>query len=108
MSINDLIHTNARHAYEQGVKTEQERIVELLEAERRKCEQAGLFANGLELREQLQTVFIGLEAAIALIKGEDNPDICEPADLPCVNGFSCEKHQMSIEDAMRFIKGEQK
>lgn len=30
MSINDLIHTNARHAYEQGVKTEQERIIQLL------------------------------------------------------------------------------
>lgn len=31
MSINDLIHTNAHNAFEQGVKTERERIVKLLE-----------------------------------------------------------------------------
>jgi hypothetical protein len=31
MSINDLIHTNAHNAFEQGVKTEQERIIKLLE-----------------------------------------------------------------------------
>ena len=57
--------------YEQGTINEQERIIKLLEDERRKCEQAGLFANGLELREQLQTLFIGLESAIELIKGEN-------------------------------------
>lgn len=33
MSINDLIHTNAHNAFEQGVKTEQERIIKLLEAQ---------------------------------------------------------------------------
>ena len=33
MSINDLIHTNAHNAYEQGVKTERERIIKLLESE---------------------------------------------------------------------------
>lgn len=30
MSINDLIHTNAHNAFEQGRKAEQERIVKLL------------------------------------------------------------------------------
>jgi hypothetical protein len=30
-NINDLIHTNARTAFEQGVKTEQQRIIKLLE-----------------------------------------------------------------------------
>ena len=55
---------------EVGKLEERYRIIKLLEDERRKCEQAGLFANGLELREQLQTLFIGLESAIELIKGE--------------------------------------
>ena len=29
--LNDLIHTNAHRAYEQGVQREQERIIKLLE-----------------------------------------------------------------------------
>ena len=33
MSINDLIHTNAHNAFEQGKKTEQERIIELWDEE---------------------------------------------------------------------------
>lgn len=33
MSINDLIHINAHNAFEQGVKTERQRIIELLEQE---------------------------------------------------------------------------
>ena len=70
MSINDLIHTNAHNAFEQGVKTERQRIVELLEEESRNCEKAGLWANGPELRQQLQDLHFGLTAAIALIKGE--------------------------------------
>ena len=32
MSINDLIHTNAHNAFEQGVKTERERIIEILKS----------------------------------------------------------------------------
>ena len=28
--INTLIHTNARHAYDQGVKAERERIIKIL------------------------------------------------------------------------------
>lgn len=31
MSINDLIHTNAHNAYEQGVKTERERILAIID-----------------------------------------------------------------------------
>lgn len=31
--INDLIHRNAQLAFEQGVKTERERIIKLLETE---------------------------------------------------------------------------
>jgi hypothetical protein len=59
------------NCYEMDIaKVERERIIELLEAERRQCEKAGLFANGYEIRQKLQTLFIGLESAIALIKGE--------------------------------------
>lgn len=32
MSINDLIHTNARHAYDQGRITELQNIIEYYEA----------------------------------------------------------------------------
>lgn len=70
--IQDLIHKTSIDCIEKGQAMEQERIIKLLEDERRKCEQAGLFANGLDLREQLQTLFIGLESAIELIKGETN------------------------------------
>ena len=56
--------------YESGVNDERERIIKLLEGESRSCEQAGLWANGLELRNQLQQLHLGLNAAIALIKGE--------------------------------------
>lgn len=31
MSINDLIHTNARLAYDQGIKAEQERILNIID-----------------------------------------------------------------------------
>jgi hypothetical protein len=68
--IQDMIHTQTMNSYEKGRQIERDRIIKLLEDERRKCEQAGLFANGLELREQLQTLFIGLESAIKLIKGD--------------------------------------
>jgi hypothetical protein len=53
-----------------GIEETEERIIKLLEDEQRKCEQAGLFANGVELREQLQTLFIGLGSALTVIKGE--------------------------------------
>ncbi len=47
------------------------RIIKLLENESRNCEKAGLWANGPELRGQLQELHLGLNAAIALIKGEN-------------------------------------
>lgn len=55
----------------QGEARERERIIELLENESRNCERAGLWANGQELREQLQELHLGLTAAIALIKAEN-------------------------------------
>jgi len=48
-----------------------DRIIKLLEDESRQCEKAGLWANGSELRGQLQELHLGLNAAIALIKGEN-------------------------------------
>lgn len=48
-------------------KTEN-RIIESLEKEARQCEKAGLWANGTDLRGQLQELHLGLNAAIALIK----------------------------------------
>jgi ABC-type microcin C transport system permease subunit YejB len=33
--LNDLIHTNARNAFDQGVKTERERILKFLEDDAR-------------------------------------------------------------------------
>lgn len=49
---------------------EQDRIIALLETESRNCEKAGLWANGVDLRSQLQELHMGLNAAILLIKGE--------------------------------------
>ena len=54
-----------------GRLLERERIVGLLQEQARECEKAGLWANGLDLRNQLQELHLGLNAAIALIKGEN-------------------------------------
>lgn len=48
--INELIHTTCMHAYNQGIDTERERIIKLLETD---CKNASI------------------EFAIALIKGEN-------------------------------------
>ena len=45
-------------------------LIERLEAERRQCEKAAIWANGLELREQLQLLWIGIETIIPIIKEE--------------------------------------
>lgn len=58
-------------SYLTGVGEERERIINLLEQNSRECERAGLWANGPELRGQLQELHVGLNAAIALIKGEN-------------------------------------
>ncbi len=47
---------------------ELERIVELLEKQRSQCEKAGLFANDPMIRGELQTLFIGIEAALDAIR----------------------------------------
>jgi hypothetical protein len=64
-----------RHISEQdfqsGVIAERKRIIKLLKDESRQCEKAGLWANGTELRSQLQELHLGLNAAIAIIKGEN-------------------------------------
>jgi hypothetical protein len=58
-------------AEELGAYRERDRIIKLLEDESRQCEKAGLWANGTELRGQLQELHLGLNAAVALIKGEN-------------------------------------
>ena len=55
---------------ETAVEAYKKNLIERLEAERRQCEQAALWANGPELREQLQTLWIGIETVLPLIKGE--------------------------------------
>jgi len=35
---------------------------------------------------------------------EQDSDACEPADLPCVNGFSCKKHEKNIDELVEYIK----
>lgn len=56
----------------EAIQLERKRIIDLLEQNSRECERAGLWANGPELRGQLQELHVGLNAAIALIKGENN------------------------------------
>lgn len=60
MSINDLIHTNAHNAFEQGVKTERQRIIELLEDYLHKL----LYNHGLVIIPE------EFDSLVALIKGE--------------------------------------
>jgi hypothetical protein len=62
---------NQEQEFQAGIRAERERIIKLLEDESRQCEKAGLWANGTELRGQLQELHLGLNAAIALIKGEN-------------------------------------
>lgn len=62
MSINDLIHTNAHNAFEQGVKTERERIIKLLE----KLEAVGSDPTTFDYIDN-----IGLIALIKMSEQED-------------------------------------
>lgn len=64
MSINDLIHTNAHNAFEQGVKTERERIIKLLESNNKLCTEKTVC---IEANEGYPCLCTDL---IALIKGE--------------------------------------
>lgn len=63
MSINDLIHTNAHNAFEQGKQTEQERIIKLIES-------LGCQFDGIEHDCGKALGNITAEHIIALIKGE--------------------------------------
>lgn len=56
--------------FDEGEKAERKRILEELEAQGRQCEQAALWANGEDLRAQLQQLYIGLQSAINVINGE--------------------------------------
>ncbi len=69
MGLTDYTISDKKY-WQAGIEHENSRILELLEAEKRKCEQAGLFANDPSLRHELQTMFIGLQLAIDVIKGE--------------------------------------
>lgn len=70
-SWGELIAAVKQDSFADGVSAEQKRIIELLKKESDNCAQAGLWANGSELRGQLQQLHLGLTAAIALIKDEN-------------------------------------
>jgi hypothetical protein len=55
-------------AFDAGAIWKQNQIIQVLEEQVRECEKAGLWANGLDLRSQLQDLHAGLTAAIAFIK----------------------------------------
>lgn len=60
--IQTVIHTTAMHAYDQGIKAERRRIINLLENEKFSL------PNGINEG----TTFLPIQEAIALIKGEQN------------------------------------
>ena len=70
--LQEVIASNAVRAFNEGFErgrvAERESIVELLEEQSRQCEKAGLYANGEDLRGQLQELHTGLNAAISFIK----------------------------------------
>ena len=86
-----------------GREHEQERIIKLLE------EHTINGKHGVTPHGNSHFWEMGMKYAIALIKGEQDEDACEPSDSPCVNGWSCQKHKMTIEqmtDFIALIKGE--
>jgi len=58
-----------QEGFEDGRAAELKDIIALLEGESQTCERAGLWANGEELRSQLQQMHLGLNAVIKLLKG---------------------------------------
>jgi hypothetical protein len=66
--LNDLIHTNAHRAYEQGVQREQERIIKLLEP-LAECDKEVCGTDG-ETHYGLDCDAFSFKYAINLIKGE--------------------------------------
>jgi len=69
---SDIIRATKQDAFADGMQAERKRIIKLLKSESDNCAQAGLWANGSELRGQLQQLHLGLKAAISLIKDEAN------------------------------------
>jgi hypothetical protein len=67
--INDLIHTNARVAFDQGVKTEQHRIISLLQPLAEHDEELCYFEGKLQCWPEDCSAFM-YQVAIGLIKGE--------------------------------------
>ncbi len=55
----------------EGADSERKRLIKKIEKHKRELEKAGLFANGPQLRHELQTLYIGLEQALEVIQGED-------------------------------------
>lgn len=72
--LQEVIAANAVKAYnegfERGKTSERKEIIEQLKGESQTCEKAGLWANGEELRSQLQQMHLGLNAVIRLLEGE--------------------------------------
>ena len=92
-------------SYLTGVGEERERIIKLLEGFDDSClwRQVGWSPDAYE--------GFNMQDLISLIKGEQDEDACEPSDSPCVNGWSCQKHRMTIEQLIDFlaeINGENK
>lgn len=70
MSINDLIHTNAHNAFEQGRKAEQERINNLLEQEIKQLQGIDYPREDTQLIKDSFYRVTSLKFAQQLIKGE--------------------------------------
>lgn len=65
--INELIHTTCMHAYNQGIDTERERIIKLLETDKVERQPVCSDADC----EKCPAFERGFDRAIALIKGEN-------------------------------------
>ena len=70
--INDLIHTNARVAFDQGVKTEQQRIISLLQGKLRDYERMAVYLRAIgdfEKEQDNRQAITLVSHFLAVIKG---------------------------------------
>jgi hypothetical protein len=65
--LNDLIHTNAHRAYEQGVQREQERVLKMLDVELNKVKAMPFAKNDAKV---IMAQIRAIEKVTDLIKGE--------------------------------------
>jgi len=65
--LNDLIHTNAHRAYEQGVQREQERVLKMLDVELNKVKAMSFAKNDAKV---IMAQIRAIEKVTDLIKGE--------------------------------------